>query len=367
MFFRSRRLTSAPYIGSIIATAFLLVVGGKAQSEPMKFAHHFNGAMRIDGKSTWISAEGEITAETPEVFEKFLSSTTLWKNQKISIDSPGGSLIAGIKLGEIIRRYNLNVGVGKSVKDGSFSRAEPGSCASACVLAFVGGVERYVNAPSKLGVHQFSIDFKSIYGSRAVSADDLERNLVSSQLTIGLITSHLIKMGIDLGVLTLMTKTSPSEIRWLTDDEMKTFKVTFNAKQFTPWAIEPYKNGLVAFSRSENNAHQLTLFCTNKQLKFRLLATGSPYKNDDLVSFNKVETMQIAGKEIKKKDFDVSKVTDGILVTGNWRSAEPNNQYKAILSLYEVTGAERDVYSLYQFNNQNFDQAVNLVQKNCIN
>lgn len=367
MLFRLRCLASPPFIGSVIATAFLLGVGTKAQSEPMRFAEHFNGAMRIDGNSTWISAEGEITAETPELLEKFLSTVTLWKNQKISIDSPGGSLIAGIKLGEIIRRYNLNVGVGKSVKDGSFSRAEPGACASACVLALVGGVERYVNAPSKLGVHQFSIDFKSIYGSRAVSADDLERNLVSSQLTIGLITSHLIKMGIDLGVLTLMTKTSPSEIRWLTDDEMKTFKVTFDAKQFTPWAIEPYKNGLVAFSRSQNNAHQLTLFCTNKQLKFRLLATGSPYKDDDLVSFNKVETIQIAGKEIKKKDLEVSKVKDGVLVTGNWRSTEPTSQYRSVLILNEVTGAERDLYSLYQFNNQNFDETVNLVQRNCLN
>jgi hypothetical protein len=34
---------------------------------PMEFAEHFNGAMRVDGNSAWISAEGEITAETPRM------------------------------------------------------------------------------------------------------------------------------------------------------------------------------------------------------------------------------------------------------------------------------------------------------------
>jgi hypothetical protein len=38
---------------------------------PMTFAEHNDGAMRIDGNSSWISADGVIAAETADAFEKF--------------------------------------------------------------------------------------------------------------------------------------------------------------------------------------------------------------------------------------------------------------------------------------------------------
>src|SRR5258708_40075135 len=74
-----------------------LSFGTPVEAGPMEFAEHFNGAMRIDGHSAWISAEGEITAETPAAFEKFLEHASIWKNQRIAISSRGGSVLAGMK------------------------------------------------------------------------------------------------------------------------------------------------------------------------------------------------------------------------------------------------------------------------------
>jgi hypothetical protein len=53
-----------------------LTIGSDISAQAMEFTEHFNGAMRIDGNSTWISAEGEITADSPAVFERFLSGAT---------------------------------------------------------------------------------------------------------------------------------------------------------------------------------------------------------------------------------------------------------------------------------------------------
>jgi hypothetical protein len=54
MLFRSRRFISSPFIGSVVATAFLLGVGSKAQSEPMRFAEHFNGSILIPDDMSFI-------------------------------------------------------------------------------------------------------------------------------------------------------------------------------------------------------------------------------------------------------------------------------------------------------------------------
>src|SRR5208282_1013425 len=47
-------------------------IGPGGASRPMEFAEHQDGRARIDSSSTWISADGEITADTPAAFEKFL-------------------------------------------------------------------------------------------------------------------------------------------------------------------------------------------------------------------------------------------------------------------------------------------------------
>jgi hypothetical protein len=60
----------------------------------------------------------------------------------VLFDSPGGSLAAGIGIGESIRLKGFATAV------------EPnGTCASSCALAWLGGARRFVSSSSKLGFH----------------------------------------------------------------------------------------------------------------------------------------------------------------------------------------------------------------------
>src|SRR5271156_4786863 len=179
----------------------------------MEFAEHSNGAMRIDGNSTWISAEGEITAETPAAFERFLDKDALiFKRQAIVINSPGGSVVAAIRLGEIIRENHFLTTVARTVTSGrsifqghiSYSSTAAGECVSACVFALAGGVERFLADGSRVGVHQISVDFKSIYNAKVVAVEDLDRTFASSQIAIGLAISHFLEMGVDPSIVTMM-------------------------------------------------------------------------------------------------------------------------------------------------------------------
>ncbi|MQX01383.1 hypothetical protein [Sinorhizobium meliloti] len=85
----------------------------------------------------------------------------------VSLDSPGGSLVDGIEIGQFIRKNGAHTEVRR------YSGEIPGryreelssaECYSACALAFMGGVEREVADDGKIGFHQF-------YGGSSSSGD----------------------------------------------------------------------------------------------------------------------------------------------------------------------------------------------------
>jgi hypothetical protein len=61
----------------------------------------------------WIAAEGEITKQTPDEFKAFLKKNSI-ATASIRLNSPGGSLIAGIKLGEMFREGKFSTEVGST-------------------------------------------------------------------------------------------------------------------------------------------------------------------------------------------------------------------------------------------------------------
>jgi hypothetical protein len=191
------------------------------------------------GSCEWIAAEGEIRRDTSEKFEAFLKAHNIEPGGTgfLHIHSPGGSLFAGIKLGEVIRRYGLNVFVAKTtgeIRESGYidvheSQTVPGMCASACVYSFLGGVTRFavsdhytnaisVDLPGKLAVHQFYsadalVDFdKKIFSGADMAAD---------QVLNGVLLEYIVRMGAMPGLLTLASQTPPPGIHELTDDELR--------------------------------------------------------------------------------------------------------------------------------------------------
>ena len=109
-----------------------------------------------------IVADGDITRDTSKYFRKFLATSPLDGSIfVVALNSPGGDLLGGLELGRLIRSENLHTAVLKFRRhplSGELIREseEPGSCFSACALAFLGGNRRELISESKLGFHQFS-------------------------------------------------------------------------------------------------------------------------------------------------------------------------------------------------------------------
>ena len=73
---------------------------------------------------------------------KHLDAHKLFRGGVVRVDSPGGMVIVGVRIGDIIREYQIVTYVSK----GTF-------CASACAIARLGGVKRFVSYDGAVAIH----------------------------------------------------------------------------------------------------------------------------------------------------------------------------------------------------------------------
>ena len=131
----------------------------------------------------------------------------------VIFDSPGGSVIGSMALGEKIRELGFATGIGRFQE----GRLIPnGVCASACAYAFAGGNGRYITSQkSRLGLHQFHSKSTSI-------SNEL------SQSMSGMLVAYLQKMGIDALAFSVSSIAGPDDMVWLSPADAQKLKFTNN-------------------------------------------------------------------------------------------------------------------------------------------
>lgn len=136
-----------------------------------------------DGRSApaEIYIDGEITPALPKQLAAALGSNNIVRGT-IYINSVGGDLQAGLQLGEYIRKAGFNTAIGK--RGLAYGKPTPGSCQSACLMTFAGGVYRFAEPKSFFGIHRF---FKR-------SSDS--QDLALGQVLSAAITGYLLRMGV---------------------------------------------------------------------------------------------------------------------------------------------------------------------------
>lgn len=208
----------------------------------------------------WIAAEGEITEATPDTFRRFLEGNGLTNPRDglvVYLDSPGGNLMSGIKLGGLIRKQGLHTSIGKSLPaHGRDMVIRPGQCASACSFAFLGGTVRVARG-GELGVHQF-------YDADVL--DDPEHNLsgaeMSTQQVIGaIIVNFVVRMGADPRIASIAASITPEDMHFFSEAELDELRINFDPRRFGPWDVALDGKGVVARSRSEDGLRQISLYC----------------------------------------------------------------------------------------------------------
>ena len=155
-------------------------------------------------------------------------STGTERLRDVALDSLGGSLEAGIRIGEAIRAHALATRVPAGA-----------TCASACVYAFIGGIIRTVEKGGRVGIHMASGAFSDTYVAalRTIltdpsihSVDDRIRLIVLVSEQHAAVAARrqarfLSEMGVSLRLLDPVFDTPHIDVHWLTRAEMRDFNV----------------------------------------------------------------------------------------------------------------------------------------------
>src|SRR5262249_10906952 len=158
------RFPKGAYAGITMATNYLrlgahalillLILTSTASAGRMTFEVKGVGGNVVG--AYWLDAEGDIVEDSADDLEKYLkeNSWVTGPEYEVRLHSHGGNLIGGIKLGESFRKHKFSTTVGRTLGDKVPHSQADGVCASACAVAFIGGLERFADEKS-LGIHQF--------------------------------------------------------------------------------------------------------------------------------------------------------------------------------------------------------------------
>ncbi|WHQ68613.1 hypothetical protein [Methylorubrum extorquens] len=261
----------------------------------------------------WIVVDGKIPADAGEQLAAWVKRAG-YENISLTVllNSGGGNLVGGIKLGRAIRNLGLKTEIGRTVPDldvgGSAETQAPGGCYSACAYAFLGGVERVVQA-GEYGVHQFySGAFFDAPAAKSFSAIDMS----AQQVLTGALLAYVVEMGVDPRLVVEANKALPSEIFKPVDGQLKDWKVRYDPKAYGKWQTEAYKDGIVIFSRTQDERSQTTLFCTRggAELLISHKGLGREYTDNVAAAYATMQSFDLFGRTIPRAATRLSKTPD---------------------------------------------------------
>ncbi len=225
------------------------------------------GRAAADGLgASWImSLDGEIDAAAPARVKAALARTGS-AGVEVYLDSTGGDLFAGMEIGQLLRQARASTHVGRYMAGrgtqggaGLASAApRPGVCYSACSLAFLGGVYRYVGEGSQYGVHRVS-------RTSGPAAGDLD----TGQIVSAGIAHYIRVMGVGQGLLDLLVQQGEHGIYLLSDAELKALNVVNNGRQPADWSLEVTDGGeyLRGMQDTEYGRGKIAFLCDQQKIQ----------------------------------------------------------------------------------------------------
>ena len=178
-----------------------------------------------------IVADGAIEQNEGQRFREFLGSAASRGAVPLTllIHSPGGFAYGGFDLGMTLRQLGYGVVVAAVRRDAATGGPVilPGRCASACVLALMGGRRRVVPSSSRVLVHRH----RTLYANDErdfISPGMMDRGRQSAGL-VDMMRSYASAMGVDPGLVTLADSVPHETARLLTPTEVRRFRLSTDA------------------------------------------------------------------------------------------------------------------------------------------
>jgi len=243
--------TLRTFIPWIILTLICLQPFEAAAEDSMTFSFELKDFRKYGlGLYQVIHANGAITGGTAGSLRIFAQEHHIMRGGAIYFQSDGGLLSEGVKVGRLIRELGLDTYIG------GIDPKEPGYCLSACSLAYLGGVSRFMNDAATYSVQRFY--------RRA--GDNQEFDLAASQVFAGEITNFIKDMGVNPSLFKFMLLPGNESLVGIDKNTLVGFKAVNDGIFDEKWEIAlndkvPYLLGTV---RNNHGTHKLTFMCNSQ-------------------------------------------------------------------------------------------------------
>lgn len=176
----------------------------------------------------------------------------------------------------------------------------------------MGGIERRLESPSRIGVHRF-------YQTEAVETPTLPlftgNDLAEQQRITAALLLYAMKMGVSPEVIAIAGDTSPSDMHWIQQPEAERLAVAYSPHDWRSWSIEVTKRGIVAVSTTQDASMRMTAYCSAKRGRVISLSDNS-LNTDDLIGWFKqcrdeADEHPVFGTTVPRKNITIFKGQQG--------------------------------------------------------
>jgi hypothetical protein len=179
----------------------------------------------------------------PVNLEAFITQTAnLPPGTVILLNSQGGDLSTGIRLGQAIRQKSFNTLVGQAQEQQNIIIKTPGVCLSSCALAFLGGTQRRLDERDELGFFPLQATQKS---PSKLSEEDLKKALAN-------IARYLEQMNISTALLEQIMRIEGNGPLLISPASAKALNIeNISRGELNPWRVQALDNGVLVAITSQ--------------------------------------------------------------------------------------------------------------------
>ena len=201
------------------------------------------------GQGKLILAFGQIERNSVDQFAEIAQS--LPQESIIVLQSLGGDLIGGLRLGQSIRARGFYTFIANADALPAIDQKMQGKCYSACAYAFLGGGQRQVDSLAQYGVHQFR-------------GNANELNAVQTQKLSAILGRYMDTMSVNRLLLDQALLTDPGKMLIIPQNLLKAWNIVTNAPSLpvslSRWRLEATPEGRrLAFATQKQRASSATL------------------------------------------------------------------------------------------------------------
>ncbi len=217
------------------------------------------------GKGQLVLAYGQIERDSADVFAQAVS--TLSPDAIVILQSFGGDLVGGLRLGQVIRAKGMNTYL-STVSLPMVPERIQGKCFSACAYAFLGGVIRQIDTSGQYGVHQFRGTHQPV-------------DPIQTQKLAAILGRYMDSMGVNRQLLDRALLTEPGKVILISKAQRDAWRVENGEAQpaitKNKWRMEVVPGGKrLAYATQTLGQGNLTLALDKRGVDTRLLVILRP-------------------------------------------------------------------------------------------